>query len=108
MIVDVDVLARLGAAGHAADVLAVLDDGIALFQILERDLVADRYVVLGGDMDRRVVLGDDAEHLGSGLEVFDDDDADVVLGAMDQELRNVGLGHRPFLPRWRTVGYFRT
>ena len=32
---------------HLADVLAVLDDGIALLERLQRDLVADRNVVLG-------------------------------------------------------------
>ena len=54
-------------------------------------------------MDGGVVLGDDAEHLGSSLQVLDDDDADVVLGTMDQELRNIGLGHGPFLPQWRAA-----
>ena len=46
-VLDVDVLAHAGVGDHAADVLAVLDDGVALLERLERDLVADRDVLLG-------------------------------------------------------------
>ncbi len=34
-----------------------------------------------------VILGDDAEHLGAGLEAFDDDDADVVAAVVYEQLR---------------------
>jgi len=52
-----DMSANFGAAHHAANVFAVFDDGIALGQILQRDLVADRNIGLGGQAEIRVVGG---------------------------------------------------
>ena len=49
--------------------------------------MADGDVVPGFDADGGIGLGDDAEHVGSGLQILDDDDADVVFGAVNQELR---------------------
>ncbi len=50
--------------------------------------MADGNVLLRGQLQRGIVLSDHAEHLGAGLEAFHHDDADVVLRAVHQELRN--------------------
>ena len=89
-VVDVDVVALLGVGDNASDVLAVLDDGVALLEVLQRHLVADRNVVIGLGLGRRIGLGDDAHHLGAALQALDDDDAHVVLWAVHEELRNLG------------------
>src|SRR5690606_6217816 len=81
-------LARGGVADHAADVLAILDDGVAGLQRLQSDLVTDRNVVLGDELGRRIVLSDDAQHVGAGLQVLDNDDADVVLWAVYEKMWN--------------------
>src|SRR5882757_2144376 len=86
-IMNVDVLAYGRIGGHAADVLAVLEDRLALLQRLEGHLVADRDVVLGLELHRLVGLGDDAQHIGAGAQALDHDDADVVLRAVDQKVR---------------------
>ena len=53
---------------------------------LQRDLVADRNGLARRQPEVGIVLGDDAQHLGAGLEILDDDDADVVLAVMDQQV----------------------
>src|SRR5262249_18515433 len=68
-------------------VLAVLDDGIALLQRLERHLMADRDIVAGLERQRLVGCGDDAQHIGAGTQSLDYHDTDIVLRAMDQKVR---------------------
>ena len=58
----VDVLALLSVANHDADIFAILDDGVAFFQVRQGHLVTDRNVVLRRDIGCRIVLGDDAKH----------------------------------------------
>src|SRR5215813_1642868 len=60
-IVHVHVLAGGDVLHDAADVLAVLDRGVAGLEIGQRHLVADRNVMLDGDRERAVVLRHDAE-----------------------------------------------
>src|SRR5687767_10857337 len=55
-VLGVDVLADARVGDHLADVLAVLDDGVALLQRLERHLVADRDVLPGLEPHRLVDL----------------------------------------------------
>ena len=83
-----DVATDLGAADHPADILAIFDDRIASLQRLQRDLVADRNVGLGSQPEIGIVRRDDAQHLGSGGQVFDDDDADIVVVIVDKKLWN--------------------
>ncbi|MDB6177419.1 GntR family transcriptional regulator [Paracoccus sp. Z330] len=80
--------ANLGVTDHLADVFAIFDDRVAGLQRLDRDLVADGDIGLGGQAEIRIVSCDDAQHLGARAEVFDDDDADVILVIVDQKLRN--------------------
>src|SRR5262245_34050367 len=94
-IVHVHVLALLDALHEAPDVLAVLDRRVAVLEVGERDLVADRNVVLHRNGERRVVLGDDAERLGAGREALDHHHGHIVLRAVRQHVRDlVGSTHR--------------
>src|SRR5215475_2441992 len=86
-ILHVHVLARGCIGAHAADVLAVLEDRIALLQGLEGHLVADGNIVAGFEIQSLVGLGDDAQHVGAGSQPLDHHHADVILWAMDQEVR---------------------
>ena len=61
-VVCVDVLALLGVANHDADIFAILDDGVAFFQIRKCHFVTDRNVVLCRDICRRIVLSDNTKH----------------------------------------------
>src|SRR5512135_2238415 len=54
-IVDVDVLAFFDIGHGLADVLAVFPDGVAVLDVGERDLVADRHVHRDLEIERRVV-----------------------------------------------------
>src|SRR5215831_13826258 len=86
-ILHVHVLTGGSIGRHAADVLAILDDGVATLQGLERHLVTDRDIVAGFERQRLVGRGDDTQHLGAGTQSLDDHDANVVLRAMDQKVR---------------------
>jgi hypothetical protein len=86
------VLALLDARLQHADIFAILDDGVALGQIDQRDLVPDWDVVLGGDGGVAVGFGDRAVHGGAGFEVLDDNHADVVLRAVDEKVRMIAFG----------------
>ena len=66
-----NVLAGLYVGDHPADVLAVPGNGVARLQLLQcRHDRSD--VVLGNKLGRRIILGDDTEHVCAGLETFDD------------------------------------
>src|SRR5215469_8750618 len=70
--------------------MPVLPNRIAGLDVGERDLVADRHVHPGGQVEGGVVGGDHAGHVGAGPEAFDDDDTDGVLWVMHEEM---GDGH---------------
>src|SRR5262245_5159772 len=85
-VVHVHVLADSGIGNHAADVLAVLDDGVALFEALQRHLVADGNGGFRLELQRLIGFCDDTQHVGAAGEPFDDDDAHIILGAVNQKL----------------------
>ena len=91
-VVGVDVFALFDVLDDFADVFAILDHRGASFQVRQRDLVADRDVILGGQRYILFGLGDGAVHLGSGLQPFNDDDADIVFRTVHQIVRMVWLG----------------
>src|SRR6516225_9210171 len=99
-VLHVHVRADVGIGDHLADILAVLDDGVARPERAQRHLVANRNILRGLERDGRIRLGDDPEHLHTTLQPLDDDDADVVLRAMNQEVR---LGHGFPLASWRCL-----
>src|SRR5262245_11211563 len=86
-VVSVNVIALTDGRDHAAYVLAVLDDRVAYGKIAQRDLVPDRHVLVGYRAQLAVVLRDDAQHVGACLQVFDDDDTDIVTVIVYQEVR---------------------
>src|SRR6185437_958893 len=73
-IVDVDVLALLDVGDRLADVLAVLPHGVALLDVDQGNLMADRNIHLRSDLEGGIVGGDHGGHVGAGLEVLDHDD----------------------------------
>ncbi len=89
-VVRVDALALLGVANHDADVFAILNDRVALLQVGQSHLVTDRNIMLGSHVGCCVILSNDAEHAGASLKIFDDDDADIVIWAVNKKLRNFG------------------
>src|ERR1043166_2210003 len=78
-VVDVDVLALADLGLGDADVLAVLPDRVALLDVGQRHLVADRNVHLRFQLEGRIVVSDDAQHVGALFQALNDDDADGVL-----------------------------
>jgi len=85
--VHVSVLALGDRLHHLADVHTVLDDGVAHRQVLQRDLVAEGYVLHAGQRDGAIFVEDEAGQRRPGLDAFDDDDRDrigrIVQYAMD-------------------------
>jgi hypothetical protein len=82
-IVGMDVSALFDISDELSDVLAVLDGRIARFDVLERDLVANRHIRVRDEFEAGIVMRDDTEHLGSGLQALDNDDADIVRVVMN-------------------------
>ena len=59
-------------------------DRVAVLDVGQRDLVADRHVHLGLQVERRIVRRHHDQHVGSGLQPFDRHDADRVFFFVDQ------------------------
>jgi hypothetical protein len=70
-----------------ADVLTVFDHRVADRQVLQRDLVADGDVLVYDGAKLAVILGNDAEHVGTGSEILDDDHADVITAVVREQVR---------------------
>ena len=66
-------LAHLDRRDRAADVDAVLDDGVVRLQLLDRQFVADRDVRQRLDRKVLVLVHDPARQVLSGFHTFDDD-----------------------------------
>src|SRR5579863_2545079 len=86
-VVDMDMLALGDGPHEAADILAIFDRGVVDLRIRERDLVAERYILLHEDREGAVILGHHPEGVGAGGQSFDHDDRDIVLAAMRQNMR---------------------
>ena len=81
-VVDVRVLARLRSARPPCRCRTPYLNRVAGLDVLQRDLVADRDVLLRLELERLVGLVDDAQHVGAGLHALDHDDADGVFRAV--------------------------
>src|SRR5690348_15479253 len=86
-IMSVDVIALADRSDYAAYVLAILHDRVAYREVAQRDLVADRHVMVGYGAQLAVILCYDAKQVGARLEAFDDDDADVVPAIVYEQMR---------------------
>jgi hypothetical protein len=82
-----DVIALANGRNYAADVLTVLDHGIANGQVLQCDLVAEGYVLIEEAAELAVILGYDAVQISAGGKVLDDYHADVVAAVMHEQVR---------------------
>jgi len=71
----------------AADVLVVLDYGIAHRQIFQGDLVSEGHILIEDAAKLAVILGDDAEQVGAGSEILHDHHADVVAAVVHEQVR---------------------
>src|SRR5687768_13013838 len=69
-VVDVQVLAGADGLDRAADVHAVLDDRLAFLDRPDRQLVADRDVVLRVELDHLALVHDPAGELRAGLQAL--------------------------------------
>src|ERR1700737_2032137 len=81
-IVGMDVVTFADRGNHAANVLSVFDDCVPDSEILERDLVADRHVLVDDGAELAVVLGDHAEPIRACGEVLAHYTTDVVAAVM--------------------------
>src|SRR4051812_48032205 len=73
---------------HFADVDAVLDDGVALAVVAQRELVADGNVVLRHDFEVLVLFHDPSVDMLPGLHSLDDDDADAIALLVHHEMNH--------------------
>jgi hypothetical protein len=67
----------------------VLDDRVAALDVLQRDLVADRNVLLGLDRDGAILVHDPAGQVLAGFDTLDDDHGDSVLRVVQYEMNHV-------------------
>src|SRR5688572_25425701 len=81
-------LAALDRGDDFADIDAVLDHAVAGLMVLQRDLVTDRDIALGGYLDVLVVFHDPAAQRLAGLNTFDHDDADTVAFLVNHEMNH--------------------
>lgn len=65
---------------------------IALFEVVERNLVADGHVMLGGQAECGMVLRDAAQHVRAGRQALDQDDADIVSLLVHKQVRHLVRG----------------
>ena len=87
-VVNVQVLALFDGRDHLADIHAILDHGVADFEIFERDLVTDWNIALKGHIDRRIGLHNPTSGFLAGLATLDDNDADAVFFFMHYEMNH--------------------
>jgi hypothetical protein len=83
-VAHVDVTALFDCADHFSDIFAVFDSGIARLEVNQCNLVTYGNIGFCSEPEGGVVLCDDTEHISPGLEPFDDDNANVVFGAVDE------------------------
>jgi len=75
---------------EAPNILSVFDRCIAIGQIGQSDLVTNGNVIVNDEREVRIILSNDAQHLGPGRQAFNHNNADVVLFVMDKQMGNVG------------------
>jgi hypothetical protein len=83
---DVHVFSLPNGRYDSTDVLTVLDDRIADAEVLKRDLMPDGHSLLEDTPKRRVVRGHDAQQVGSGNQILNHHDSDIVAAIMHQQM----------------------
>src|SRR5712671_2691499 len=87
-IVHVGVLAHLDGRNGAPDVHAVLDHGVTVFELSDRELVPDGDIVLRADLDVLVLVHDPAGQLLPCLHALDDDHSDGIVFVVHHEMNH--------------------
>src|SRR5262245_58323908 len=87
-VVHMRVLPCLDRRHDLADVHAVFDHGVAELQVLERDLVAERNILDASERDLAVLVEDQPGERLSGLNAFDDDHRDRILGVVQYAMNH--------------------
>ena len=62
-------------------------------------------VMVGFEVHGCVIFGNDAKHISTGFQVFNDHDADIVLWAVNEKIWNFGLRHRGALSWFCQLGF---
>src|SRR4051812_49004677 len=93
-VVNVRMRTRLDVGDGLADVFAVLDDGVAVFDVFQRELVADRNVLLRLQRNRAVFIHDPAGDVLAGFHTFDHDHRDGVLRIVQYEMNHANSWYR--------------
>jgi hypothetical protein len=86
-VVGVNVIAFANGGNDAAYILAILDDRVTDGEVLESDFVPYGHVLVVNCTHLAVILGNDHEQVGTGLEIFDHHDAHVIAVVVDQQVR---------------------
>src|SRR5882672_3061874 len=103
-IVHVGVLAHLDRRNGAPDVHAVLDHGVAVLELSDRELVADGDIVLRADLDVLVLVHDPAGQLLPCLHPLDDDHSDGIVFVVHYEMNHRGPSATAQVTRIRING----
>ena len=90
-----NVVALTGGCGDPAYVLTIFHHGVACTEIHQRNLVTDGNIVVDHHGEIGIILGYNAPHFGTGFQVFNNDNADIVTVVMDKKMR---FCHSDFLP----------
>src|SRR5581483_5039816 len=90
-----DMLALADGGRDSTDIFAVFHDRVPGSEIAQGDLMPDGHILDHGGAKFTVVLCNDAQHVGSGGEVFNDHDPDVVAVIVHEQMRVVCHGYLP-------------
>jgi hypothetical protein len=82
-----NMVALANGRDDAADVFTVFDHGITDRQVFQSNLVPEGHVLVEDASKLTVILGYDAEQVGTGSEILDDHYADVVAAVVHEQMR---------------------
>src|SRR5688572_26806802 len=80
---------RLDVGGRAADVVPVLDYRISALDVLQRNLMADRNILLSLERDGAILVHDPAGQVLAAFHTLDDDHCDSVVWVVQYEMNHV-------------------
>ena len=74
---------------NLANILAIFHGRVALFQILQRNFMADWNIRTSGKTECRIIMGDADQHVCASLQTLNNNNADIVVVFMHQQMRNL-------------------
>src|SRR5262249_42318719 len=102
-VVNVGVLSRLDGCNDLPDVDAVLDDRVAHVHVAQGNLVSERNVLGARQAGGAVLVENQSGQCLSGLDAFDDDDGNGILGVVQYAVNH----RREFAADWGNVSSLR-